>query len=152
MPWLRSERSADTQQRVEDIHTPFEDQQKEERQNSRSETRMLVETGRKLAEESNQAAENLRKANAKLHQHLVVIAANAHENLDAHADLFPTGNPQWEQGSAQPMGMLHNNVGGIYHQEELIRRQGEMLRRMEEAIGRQDEKIEKMVQKWGKKK
>lgn len=152
MRGLRNDRSAETQQRIEDIHTTFEDQQKEERQNSRSETRMLVETGRKLAEESNQAAENLRKANAKLHQHLVVIAANAHEKLDAHTDLFPTGNPQWEQGSAQPMGMLHNNVGGIYHQEELIRRQGEMLSRMEEAIGRQDEKIEKMVQKWGKKK
>lgn len=152
MRGLRSERWAETQQRIEGIHTTFDDERKEERRNSRYETRMLVETGRKLAEESNQAAESLRKANAKLHQHLVVIAANAHERLDAHADLFPTGNPQREQGSVQPMGMLHNNVGGIYHQEELIRRQGEMLRRMEEAIGRQDEKIEKMVQKWGKKK
>lgn len=152
MRGLRSERWAETQQRIEGIHTTFDDQRKEERRNSRYETRMLMETGRMLAEESNQAAESLRKANAKLHQHLVVIAANAHEKLDAHADLFPTGNPQREQGSVQPMGMLHNNVGGIYHQEELIRRQGEMLRRMEEAIGRQDEKIEKLVQKWGKKK
>lgn len=152
MRGLRSERWAETQQRIEGIHTTFDDQRKEEGRNSRCETRMLLETGRKLAEESNQAAESLRKANAKLHQHLVVIAANAHEKLDAHADLFPTGNPQREQGSVQPTGMLHNNVGGIYHQEELIRRQGEMLRRMEEAIGRQDEKIENMVQKWGKKK
>lgn len=152
MPGLRSEISTDARQQIEGNHTTLEDGQNEERRKSTYETRMLIETGKKLAEESNQAAESLRKANAKLHQHLVVIATKAHEKLDAQADLFSTGNLQREQGSAQTMGLLHNNMGGMSHQEELIRRQDEMLRRMEEAIESQDEKIEKMVQKWGKKK
>lgn len=152
MQGLRGERSAGTQQRIEGIHMTLEDRQNEERRKSMYETRMLVETGRRLAEESNQAAEILRKANAKLHQHLVIIATKAHEKLDAQADLFSTGNLQRDQGSAQPMGRLHNNMGGTYLQEDMIRSQDEMLKRMEEAIKRQDEKIEKMFQKWGKKK
>lgn len=151
-PMLRRERSADAQQYIAGIHTTLEDRQNEERRKSKYETQMLIETGNRLAKESNQAAENLRKANARLHQHLVVITTKAYEKVDAQADLFSTGDPQREHGSAEMMGMLHNNVGGVYHHEELIRRQDEMLRRMEEAIGRQDEKIDKMVKKWGKKK
>lgn len=152
MRGLRSEKSPETQQRIESIYTTLEERQNAERQKSRYETRTLIETGKRLAEESNQAAEGLRKANAKLQEHLVVIVTKAHENIDAQADLFRTAIRHREQGSAQTMGMLHNNMGGNYHQEELIRRQDEMLGRMEEAIRRQDEKIEKMVQKWEKKK
>ena len=133
-PGLRGERSAGTQQRIEGIRMTLEDRQNEERQKREYESRMLVETGRKLAEDSNQAADNLRKANAKLHQHLVTMATKAHEKLDAQADLISTGNMQREQDSVQQMDMLHN------------------LKRMEEAIKMQDEKIEKLVQKSGKKK
>lgn len=138
-------KAAETQQRTEGIYTTLEERQNEEEQESRYETRRLMETGRRLAEESNQAAEGLRKANAKLQEHLVVMVTKAHEKIDGQAELYLTG-------SAQTMSSLHNNNGGIYHQEELMRRQDEMLRRMEEAIRRQDEKIEKMVQKWEKKK
>lgn len=152
MRGLRSEKSAETQQRIESIYTTLEERQNEERQKSRCETRTLIETGKRLAEESNQAAEGLRKANAKLQEHLVVIVTKAHENIDAQADLFRTALRYREQGSAQTMGVLHNNMCGTYHQEGLIRRQDEMLGRMEEAIRRQDEKIEKMVQKWEKEK
>lgn len=152
MQGLRSGKSAEPQQRIEGIYMTLEERQNEERQKSRYETRTLMETGRKLAEESNQAAEGLRKANAKLQEHLVVIVTKAYEKIDAQADLFRTAIRQREQGSTQTMGMLHNNMGVFFHQEELIRRQDGMLRRMEEAIRRQDEKIEKMVQIWEKKK
>lgn len=144
---LKSGKSAETEQRIDSIYATLE-----ERQNSRYDTRTLMETGKRLAEESNQAAEGLRKANAKLQEHLVVIVTKAHEKIDAQADLFRTALRQREQGNAPTIGMLHNNIVGMYQQEELIRRQDEMLRRMEEAIRRQDEKIEKMVQKWEKKK
>lgn len=144
---------AETQQRIEGIYTTLEERQDEEGQQSRYETRKLMETGKRLAEESNQAAEGLRKANAKLQEHLVVVLTKAHEKIDAQAELYRTAIRQREQqGSPQTTSSLTNNIGGIYHQEELIRRQDEMLGRMEEAIRRQDEKIEKMVQKWEKKK
>lgn len=149
---LRRGKLAETQQRIEGIYTTLEERQNEEGQHSRYETRKLMETGKRLAEESNQAAEGLRKANAKLQEHLVVVVTKAHEKIDAQAELYRTATRQREQGSAQTMSSLPNNIGGIYHQEELIRRQDEMLGRMEEAIKRQDEKIEKMVQKWEKKK
>lgn len=153
MQGLRSGKSAEeTQQQIEGIYSTLEERQNEERQKGRYETRTLMETGKRLAEESNQAAEGLRKANAKLQEHLVVIATKAHEKIDAQAELFRVAIRQREQGSAQTMGIHHNNIGDIYHQEELIRRQDEMLRRMEEAIRRQDEKIEKMARKWEKKK
>lgn len=148
---LRRGKPPETQQRIEDLYRTLEERQNEE-QESRYETRRLMETGKRLAEESNQAAEGLRKANAKLQEHLVVIVTKAHEKIDAQAELYRTAIRQREQGSAQTMSSLHNNIGGIYHQDELIRRQDEMLGRMEEAIRRQDEKIEKMVQIWEKKK
>lgn len=152
MRGLSRGKPAESQQRIEDLCMTLEERQNEEERESRYETRRLMETGKRLAEESNQAAEGLRKANAKLQEHLVVIVTKAHEKIDAQAELYRTAIRQREQGSAQTMGSLHNNMGGIYQQDELIRRQDEMLGRMEEAIRRQDEKIEKMVQKWEKKK
>lgn len=146
MRGLRGGKPAEKQQRIKGIHTT-----PEEGQDSRYETRWLMETGKRLAEESNQAAEVLRKANAKLQEHLTVILTKVHEKIDGQAELYRTAIRQREQGSSQTMSSLHTNISGIYHQGELIRRQDEMLGRMEEAIRRQDEKIEKLVQKWEKK-
>lgn len=147
MRGLRGGKPAEKQQRIKGIYTTSE-----EGQESRYETRRLMETGKRLAEESNQAAEVLRKANAKLQEHLIVILTKVHEKIDGQAEMYRTAIRQREQGSSQTMSSLHTNIGGIYHQGELIRRQDEMLGRMEEAIRRQDEKIEKLVQKWEKKK
>lgn len=148
MRGLRGGKPVEKQQRIKGIYTPLE-----EGLESRDETRKLMETGKRLAEESNQAAEILRKANAKLQEHLIVILTKVHEKIDGQAELHGTAIRQREQqGSAQTMNSLHTNIGGIYHQGELIRRQDEMIGRMEEALRRQDEKIEKLVQKWEKKK
>lgn len=148
MQGLRGGKPAEKQQRIKGIYTTLEDGQE-----TRYETRRLMETGKRLSDESNQAAEVLRKANAKLQEHLIVILTKVHEKIDGQAELYRTAIRQREQqGSAQTMSSLHTDIGGIYHQGELIRRQDEMLGRMEEAIRRQDEKIEKLVQKWEKKK